>query len=447
MEVKRFKAADMHRALVMVRETMGNDAIILSNRKIPGGIEVCAAIDPAAAPPAARKAMPVAPASKSKLEQELEKMQRESRQKAKDIERQLQMTRKPPVGQRPVAKAESALDHYESRSKGRAQTVDSEEQYEELQCLREELQSMRGLLERQLHDVTWNAKIGQSPILSEAYRRLISFGIATQVARRLIQLVGEVKDAATAWKYAMGYLSSQLPVMPDTLQLEGGVYALVGPTGSGKTTSIGKLAARYVMQSGADDVALISTDTYRVAAHEQLRAFGRILDVPVKILPEGGDLAAMLRQLRRKSLILIDTAGLSPGSSEACQQLDALAEVGDGVTTLLTIAATSQAKAMQTAYQQYSQAELDGCLITKIDEAVSLGEALSFTLEKRLPIAYISDGQQIPDDIYPVDVDDLVERATACEKRWNDELDLAAVKASSGAATGMAPRRHVAVGE
>jgi flagellar biosynthesis protein FlhF len=221
----------------------------------------------------------------------------------------------------------------------------------------------------------------------------------------------------------MGYLSSQIPVMSDNLQLEGGIFALVGPTGSGKTTCIGKLAARYVMKYGADEVALISTDTYRVAAHEQLRAFGRILDVPVKILPEGGDLSAMLRQLRRKSLILIDTAGLSLGGSEQCSQLDALAAVADQVTTLLTVSATSQAKAMQTAYSQYIQAELDGCLITKLDEAVSLGEAMSFTVEKRLPVAYISDGQRIPDDIYPVDVDDLVERALTCEKHWNDSID------------------------
>ncbi|HSG61385.1 MAG TPA: flagellar biosynthesis protein FlhF [Pseudomonadales bacterium] len=443
MEVKRFKAADMHRALVMVRETMGNDAIILSNRKIPGGIEVCAALDPATVPVAAKKRdAHKAPANKSKLEQELEKMQRESRQKAKDIERQLHMTRKPPATKRAPSMAENALDHYENRS----HSSDSVEQYEELQCLREELQSMRGLLERQLHDVTWNAKIGQSPILSDAYRRLLSFGISTQVARRLIQLVGDVKDTATAWKYAMGYLSSQLPVMPDTLQLEGGVYALVGPTGSGKTTSIGKLAARYVMEYGADEVALISTDTYRVAAHEQLRAFGRILDIPVKILPEGGNLAEMLRQLRRKSLILIDTAGLSPGSTDAAQQLQALADVSEQVTTLLTISATSQAKTMQTAYHQYSAAELDGCLISKIDEAVSLGEALSFTLEKRLPIAYISDGQQIPDDIYPVDVDDLIERALRCEKRWNEELDLASLTPNMKDQEPSRQRRKMALG-
>ena len=419
MEVKRFKAVDMHRALVMVREALGNDAIILSNRKIAGGIEICAAVDTDNSGANNHRDVPHVTAKKSKLELELEKMQLESRQKAKDIERQLELTRKPLKGKRTPSKPENAFDHYENRS----QVNNSDEQYEELQSLREELQSMRGLLERQLHDVTWNAKIGQSPILSDAYRRLLSFGISTQVARRLIQLVGDVKDVKTAWKYAMGYLSSQVPVMADTLQLEGGVYALVGPTGSGKTTSIGKLAARFVMQYGADEVALISTDTYRVAAHEQLRAFGRILDIPVKILPEGGDLSALLKQLRRKSLVLIDTAGLSPASDGACQQLESLANVSDQVTTLLTIAANSQAKAMQNAYMQYSQADIDGCLITKVDEAVSLGEAISLTLEKRLPIAYISDGQHVPDDIHPVDIDDLIERALACEKLWNEELD------------------------
>ena len=438
MEVKRFKAPDMHRALVMVREEMGRDAIILSNKKVAGGIEVCAALDPVAETQEPTPAVK----TKSTLEHELERMQHESRQQAKAIERQLQQSRKPlrdPAKKPPG----NALEHYESRS----QSKDKEDQQEELQCLREELQSMRGLLERQLHDVTWNAKIGQSPVLSEAYRRLINFGISTQVSRRLIQLVGDVKDARTAWKYAMGYLASQLPVMPDNLQLEGGVYALVGPTGSGKTTSIGKLAARYVMQYGADEVALISTDTYRVAAHEQLRTFGRILDVPVKILPEGGDLMAMLRQLRRKSLILIDTAGLSPGSTEACQQLAALANVFNEVTTLLTVAATSQAKALQTAYQQYMQAELDGCLVTKLDEAVSLGESLSFTLEKRLPIAYISDGQRIPDDIYAVDIDDLIERALLCEKRWQEDLDRAAITPATLAVKQGARAHSVAMGE
>lgn len=417
MEVKRFKAPDMHRALQMVRETLGDDAIILSNKKIPGGIEVAAAYDESASAPVQNRKVAT---SKSTLELELDKLQQESRNKAKQIERELQAKRKP-LPARPRAEKMSALDHYETRSRTPAPKV--EEQQEELNSLRSELQSMRGLLERQLHDVTWNAKVGQSPILADTYRRLLSFGVSTQVSRRLVQLVGDVKDTQTAWKYAMGYLSSQIPVMPDNLQLEGGIYALVGPTGSGKTTSIGKLAARYVMQYGADEVALISTDTYRVAAHEQLRAFGRILDVPVKILPEGGDLAALLRQLRRKSLILIDTAGLTVSSDEQCSQLKALADVSDQVTTLLTVSATSQAKAMQTAYTQYIQADIDGCLITKLDEAVSLGEAMSFTVEKRLPVAYISDGQRIPDDIYPVDVDDLVDRALNCEKQWNDSLD------------------------
>ncbi len=419
MEVKRFKATDMHRALQLVRETLGEDAIILSNKKVPEGIEVAAAVD-SSAPRQISPRQQQNSASKSNLEKELDKLRLESRNKAKQIEREMQAKRKPMRERLPEAKM-SALDHYESRSKERGQS--NEEQTEELLSLRAELQSMRGLLERQLHDVTWNAKVGQSPILSDTYRRLISFGVSTQVARRLIQLVGDVKDVGSAWKYAMGYLSSQIPVMPDNLLLEGGVYALVGPTGSGKTTSIGKLAARYVMQYGADEVALISTDTYRVAAHEQLRAFGRILDVPVKILPEGGDLGALLRQLKRKSLVLIDTAGLSPEKVENCQQLAALASISEQVTTLLTVAATSQAKAMQIAYKQYTKAEIDGCLITKVDEAVSLGEAISFTVEKRLPVAYISDGQKIPDDIYPVDVDDLIERALDCEKNWDSEQD------------------------
>jgi len=145
-------------------------------------------------------------------------------------------------------------------------------------------------------------------------------------------------------------LTARLPVVGSDMVGSGGVFAFVGPTGAGKTTTIGKLATRYVLENGAENVALVTTDTVRIAAHEQLRTFGRILKVPVCIVDKNNSLDRVLHSLRHKSLVLIDTAGLNRQDPKLQSQLSSLNELGDRVQSILVIPTTSQPDVVRSAY-------------------------------------------------------------------------------------------------
>lgn len=189
---------------------------------------------------------------------------------------------------------------------------------------------------------------------------------------------------------------------------EGGAYALVGPTGSGKTTTIGKLAARYVLRHGADSLALVTTDRYRVAAHEQLFVFGRILNVPVRVVDESHSLDSILDELSDRHMVLIDTAGLTSSDKGYEEQLSELAQSHHNIRTHLVVSATSQPRIMKSVWHCYKMANLAGCVMTKIDEALTLGESLGFVMETGLPVAYYTDGQKIPEDLHHAEAVPLV---------------------------------------
>jgi flagellar biosynthesis protein FlhF len=185
----------------------------------------------------------------------------------------------------------------------------------------------------------------------------------------------------------------------------------VGPTGSGKTTTIGKLAARYVLKHGSDSLALVTTDRYRVAAHEQLFVFGRILNVPVRVVDETHSLDDILDELSDRHLVLIDTAGLTSSDKGYQEQLAELARSHHNVKTHLVVSATSQPRIMKSVWHCYKMANLAGCVMTKIDEALTLGESLGFVMETGLPVAYYTDGQKIPEDLHHAEAVPLVRLA------------------------------------
>ena len=197
----------------------------------------------------------------------------------------------------------------------------------------------------------------------------------------------------------MADLCHKLPIAEKDLVASGGVFAFVGPTGAGKTTTIGKLAARYVLKNGSSDIALISTDTARIAAYEQLRTFGRILNVPVKIVDDKSTLDKVLYSVRDKSLVLIDTGGLNRLDPRLQQQLDSINRLNARVKTVMVLPATSQAAVLKAAYNTYKTNSLMNCVITKLDEAMSLGEVISLAVTKNICIAYSTDGQSVPADI------------------------------------------------
>jgi flagellar biosynthesis protein FlhF len=196
---------------------------------------------------------------------------------------------------------------------------------------------------------------------------------------------------------------------------EGGVVAFVGPAGMGKTTTLAKLAANYVLKYGPQSLALVSMDSFRIGAQEQIKTLGRILDVPVTLVDPGQSLAQALAPLARKRLVLIDTAGMPANDPALKVQLEALANRQLKIRNYLVLGVTSQSQVLKAAYHSYRRCGLSGCVLTKLDEAASLGEALGLAISQRLPVAYIADGPRIPDDLHPARSHQLVSRAVSLQ--------------------------------
>lgn len=293
-----------------------------------------------------------------------------------------------------------------------AAAADSEHvaQLSELQA---EIADMRFLLEQQLDRLTGQvAAPVDSPVLASVARRLERLGLPRDVVAKVIGQCTKNQTLSDAWPDALANLAHQLPVYGRDITDEGGIFAFVGPTGVGKTTTIGKLAARYVLEHGADKVALITTDTYRIAAHDQLRSLARILRVPVRVVDETNSLDMVLRSLRHCSLVLIDTAGFRHGDPQLKAQLSAIAAVKQ-IKTYLVMSCNSQAQMLKASIHAYGGNSLQGCVLTKLDETASMGEALGVVMQNRLPVVYTTDGQDIPRNIEVARAHQLVSKAVA----------------------------------
>jgi flagellar biosynthesis protein FlhF len=518
MQVKRFVAADMRRALELVRQELGPDAIILSSNRIPEGVELLTTmgsdfelkqlqnrpfaestfalsepllsdgdISPRAlANPQPRRAAPVisqvtdqrdaahpnAGKSGAQLAEDIEKarLRMIAARKAEDSAKEFLVgkntvvnagiprntpapVQKPMVGMSAAEKyplvdaapvptplstpaqvqashatptlSKEAISFRETLLKeGRLQESlkveinDSEslDQSSQLTDLQAEIADMRFLLEQQLDRLTGQQSAPiNSPVLASVARRLERLNLPKDVISSVINACTKTKTLSDAWPDALANLAHQLPINGRDVIEQGGVFAFVGPTGVGKTTTIGKLAARYVLQHGADKVALITTDTYRIAAHDQLRSLARILRVPVRVVDEANPLDSVLRSLRHCSLVLIDTAGFRHGDPHLKAQLKALADQ-QLVKTYLVMSCNSQVQMLKASIHAYGAARLQGCILTKLDETASIGEALGVTIQNRLSIAYTTDGQDIPKNLDVARAHQLVSKAVALLK-------------------------------
>jgi len=191
----------------------------------------------------------------------------------------------------------------------------------------------------------------------------------------------------------------------------GGVFALMGPTGAGKTTTTAKLAARFVVRHGADKLALLTTDSYRIGGHEQLRIYGKILGVTVHAVRDAADLRLALSELRNKHTVLIDTVGMSQRDQAVAEQVEMLCQAGKQIKRLLLLNATSHGDTLDEVVHAYRTRGLDGCILTKIDEAASLGPALDCAIRHELNVHYLATGQRVPEDLHLANRQYLIHRA------------------------------------
>jgi flagellar biosynthesis protein FlhF len=412
MQVKRFFAADMRQAMKLVRDELGAEAAIIGNRRIAGGVELTAALD--------YKLSALAPRVPNiELEDELRKTQSrivsaqaELNNRGESdgtVNRQLfaglpldatdthiePTLEEPP---RPLAQAYAPA----------AAPAASQRGYD---SMRFELNGLRELLEVQLGSLAWSQLQGTRPAQANLWRRLQRVGLSGPLSRDLLDMIPDIDEPRQAWRMLLAHLARMISV-PEVEPLEeGGVIAMVGPAGMGKTTTLAKLAARYVLKYGAQNIALVSMDSFRIGAQEQLKTLGRILNVPVTHVDPGQSLAQALEPLLRKRVVLIDTAGLQASDPALRMQLESLAGRGIKSRNYLVLATTSQKQVLTAAYHSYKRCGLAGCILTKLDETASLGEVLSLAISHELPVAYLTDGPRIPDDLHLPRRHQLVTRA------------------------------------
>jgi flagellar biosynthesis protein FlhF len=381
MNVKRIVAKTSREAMRQLRDTLGPDAVILSNRQVEEGIEVLAmpAEDIASmAPPAAD--LPPAPAPS------------------------------PTIAPRTEMDAAPAVA-FKRRLIERV-AVPSADTAQLAQSVIGEIKAMQAKLESQLADIVWRDLPGRDPSAAAVMRDMLGAGFSATLARELMESLPKSDvDQAQAWMRTT--LMKRLDIMQSEADLldGGGVFALMGPTGAGKTTTTAKLAARFVVRHGADKLALLTTDSYRIGGHEQLRIYGKILGVSVHAVRDAADLRLALSELRNKHTVLIDTVGMSQRDRAVAEQVEMLYQAGKPIKRLLLLNATSHGETLNEVVQAYQTRGLDGCILTKVDEAASLGPALDCAIRHQLRVHYLATGQRVPEDLHLANRQYLIHRA------------------------------------
>jgi len=366
----------MRAALAQVRAEQGPDAVILSSRRGEDGIEVIAAVDydealfadakrqrpaPIIATPQAPAPQPVPVAAPASMP-------------------------------RPTPAAAPALAQ---RAPQRSAAPDMG-----YGAMQRELQDLRRVVETGLAGMTWSDKRLREPLQARVLEELSAMDIAPDVALALAALTPRRTSLENPSHIPLALLAKHLPIVNDPTCVSGGITAVVGPTGAGKTTTIAKLAARWCMQHGSEDLALVSTDGYRIGAREQLMTYARILGAPMHAANGAQELLRVLERLRSKKLILIDTAGMGPRDERLTEQLSALKYGASGARVLLALPAQAEGQALDEIVCAFVRVKPAACILTKVDEAASLGAAISTVLRHKLKIAYICNGQRVPEDLH-----------------------------------------------
>jgi len=281
----------------------------------------------------------------------------------------------------------------------------------EVIAMQRELDTLKGILNTQIAQPTQLGIQHIHPSHNGIYARLQELGIRSELCHEILQQLPLSSEVNEGWRKALALLAHRIDISDEDILETGGVVALVGPTGVGKTTTIAKLAARFALKHGRSEVALVSTDNYRIAAQEQIISYGKMIGVPVYLAADNDQFKTILSDLYDKQLVLIDTAGIGQRDKRINEQLETLASIPYDLSTYLVLSANTQESALNQIAKTYSQLNLSGVCLTKIDETVSLGGLLSIIVKYEFSIAYLCEGQRVPEDIVRARPYSLVSKA------------------------------------
>lgn len=505
MKIRRFVGKDMRSALAQIKDELGIDAVIMSNKKIPEGVELMAAVDYS-------QSVPQASATHQQDNQEHESRREISNDRVSIantapsvsnettnelannnnlgvgstlpadslsalLNRQVQhhsttnnvvKHSNEPLEQNPTqsvdkisiqdeniedqlrsftqrlrhSKPDGTIPAPQTTNTAQAVNNDSHAQYEDhisleaeqmaikiqsqqsadqraeqkshvsqqdFDKMQQEMASIRKLLEHQVSGLMWQDMAQKEPQRAVLVNRLLALGLNEQIADQIAGYVPSQYSEAEAWQQTLKLIGEQLNTTQNDIIHRGGIVALVGPTGVGKTTTIAKLAARFAQIHGHEQVALISTDTYRIAGFEQLATYGKIIGCQVKLAKDSQALDLLLEQFSKKKLILIDTAGMGQRDIRLAENLaNLISNARVRIRNYLVLAANSQQPVMQENVERFKKVPLSGCIYTKLDESVSIGEIITTSIQNCLPIGYLTDGQRVPEDIKVANAEKLV---------------------------------------
>jgi flagellar biosynthesis protein FlhF len=384
MSVKKFIAPTARQALREIRNELGEDAVILSNHKVDQGVEIIALAN-------------------------------------EDISRMTGQS-STPVAFEPKVKASSANV---SPATGNEDILG-------------EIKTMHSMLQQQISVMSWNDVQQRDPQSAGLLRRMLNAGFSSMLARQLIDKMAVGKMHGETWIKQVLKRNLHVVGENDDVVAKGGVYALIGPTGVGKTTTTAKLAARAVVRYGADKVALLTTDSYRIGAFEQLKIYGKILGVAVHAVKDTDDLRLTLSALRHKHLVLIDTVGMGQRDERVTNQNE-MFDATD-VKRLLLLNSTSSGDTLEEVVRMYHSNTVIGCIATKLDEAVTLGAMLDVVVRHSLVMHYMANGQRVPEDLHSINLDYLLHRAIKSKEQMTpftlQDVDFPILMANEGKPSG-----------
>ncbi|WP_322628357.1 flagellar biosynthesis protein FlhF [Halothiobacillus sp.] len=466
MKIKRIIASDMREAMRQVRQLFGDEAVILSNRACQEGVELVAAIDfdeqavrlsagrqsphrvagfqerpvtrdvsgksgmtsadPARSTPAsfqttaenlaAREQAAVAPAQsiQNASSPSAAGMPRSEIPNQSAFDEVLAELNAEPVNTRPdrmaSAKPGTTPARDDAGNRWSKNWPDRPASGDVLGDLQQEIGQLRELFERQLSVLEWHRYSAAHPVELETRERLHSLGLPPKLARSLAENAAR-NEPERALASALRDLGGRISIPETDIVRSGGIYAFVGPTGVGKTTTLAKLAAQAVLAHGRDSIALITTDRFRIGAQEQLRNYARILNIPLHVARDELHLAELLPAVSERHLVLIDTAGMSPRDFQMMDLLKKMPAIDRRLKLLLVLSAQAQYSAMQDAITRFQAVPLAGMILTKLDETLLLGSALGALVQSGLPLCCTGVGQRVPEDIWFPSASDLIKQA------------------------------------
>ncbi len=426
MKIKRYVSADMRSALRQIREEQGPDAVILSTRASAQGVEVCAAVDLELA--AGQGTLAETAALKVLEREAIAQMEREdaaSGAMAAAVTHTEEAAAPLPYTPDPREAAPWSLDAAVALDAGvaldAALGTPARNAPDANTAIGEELRSLRALLEQELAALSWNEYTRREPLKARALTDLARLGLDRKLAVQLIDRLPAGLRPEQLQRVPYALLARQLVTCPSPTERAGAV-ALIGPPGSGKTTTLAKLATRYVLEQDPANLLIVSADDERLGSHEQLACLGRLLGVRVETVVGTESLAARIAALPNRC-ILVDTPGVSARDAAGVQRHRELRERCPTLTQMLVLPASAQSGVIEDVVASFGPPLADCCALTHVDESATLGGVLSALAASRLPVALVSEGARIPEDLRPARAHQLVARAVELSRAAQGSAD------------------------